>query len=135
MHEDTARDDYFVTLPPESVPLYRAVKGDSIESLTERDFASRAARTGKRSWPDEDAADFHAISCYADPKQAEANAIAHDLGRRKGRTPSYGGIAEFSVNGHDGEVYAYTYEPGHVSAWGPADKFKSSATAVYPIDG
>lgn len=122
-------------LPAGLLPMYHAVKGVSIEELTDRDFASRAERTGERSWPDEDAADFHAISCFVDPKQAEANALAFDRGRQRGGKPSYGGIAELIVNGHDGDVFAETHEPGHISVWGSASKFKSSATAVYPIEG
>ena len=33
MHEETAREDYGVILPSDSLLLYHAVKGDSVEDL------------------------------------------------------------------------------------------------------
>jgi hypothetical protein len=122
MHEDSVRDDYMVVMPhDEPFELFRLVS--RAEEAREQDFKSRAARGSKRIWPDEDAADYHAISCYDDLTVARANAAAGN----------WKGIAAFLVDGHRGFVYAQTYEPHHYSVWGDAEALHDQVQGVEPV--
>jgi hypothetical protein len=122
MHEDLARPDYMVMMPPErSLPLYH------LTARTDRarveDFGSRAHRKRNRLWPDEDAADYFAISCYDDLSVARQNAMAGN----------WRGIAMFEVDGHQGLVYAQTYETHHYSVWGEPEQLVALVTLVEPV--
>jgi hypothetical protein len=102
--------------------LYHLVKyGD--RDAREQDFKSRAARGRDRAWPDEDAADFHAISCYDDLDIAKANAAAGN----------WRGVASFVVDGHQGLVYAQTYEPHHYSVWGEPKALRDAVDRVEAV--
>jgi hypothetical protein len=118
MHEKCARPDYNVVIPG-STPfrLYRLVKHS--DRAREQDFRSRAARGAPRIWPDEDAADYFSVSCYDDVDIAKANAAG-----------SWRGVAAFDVDGHQGFVYAQTYEPHHFSVWGDSTALHNSVAGV-----
>jgi hypothetical protein len=124
---------YLVVLPGGGKTLYHAVSGTSEEELTDSDFTSNADRGIRRYWPDEDAADYHGISCFGTPEQTFENAVIHDRARKRGETPRWRGVAEFVVDGHAGHVFGDTYEPGHWTAWGAPQDFRSNVQAVFPI--
>jgi hypothetical protein len=121
-------------LPFDEKTLYRAVAGSTVDALTDQDFESNAVRLVKRYWPDEDAADYFAISSYDSQEQALENAQIHDRPRKRGEEPRWRGIARFHVDGHQGHVFAATYESGHFSAWGEPSAFRSTTDWVFPIE-
>jgi hypothetical protein len=123
MHEDCARDDYMVIMPGQAAfELYHLVSHP--DRAREQDFRSRSARARERIWPDEDAADYHAISCFDDMEVAKANAL----------NSNWKGVATFLVDGHQGFVYAQTYEPHHFSVWGEAKALLDAVQMVQPVE-
>ena len=101
--------------------FYRAVAAIDLEGLSENDFKSNAALGKTRRWPDgldgEDATDHFGLSSFDSPDQALDNALAWDFRRKRGKSPRWNGIAEFTIDPHAGHTYADTFEDGHWSVW------------------
>ncbi len=119
-------------------PFFRAVAvTDPQDPALERDLSSNAASGKRRRWPangsGEDAADHHALSCFDTLEQAMSNALAFDHRRRRGASPRWNSIARFTIDPHEGHVYADTFEDGHWSVWADAESLTSRVEALFPI--
>lgn len=127
--------EYLVVLPPDRKVLFRLVEDAHMQRIRDADFSSNAALGKRRWWPDEDATDYLGVSCYDTLEQAIANALVHDRRRKRGQTPRWRGVAEFAVDGHDGQTYADTFEEGHWTVWGEPERLRSGVLRTHPIDG
>lgn len=100
--------------------FYRAVK--LIDGVPGGDdLLSNFHRGKRRRWPAqggaEDACDYLALSCYDTHERANANALAYDADRRRGRTPRWNAVVELQLDPHEGQVCAQSFEEGHYSVW------------------
>lgn len=122
-----------VVIPEDYSPLrfYRLLRGlDAAPSEFLSNQNLEKLRIWNRGSYRESVVDYRGISSFDSFERAFG--VERAL-RRKDRPRRWQAVAEFAVDGHEGEAYARTHSEGHFTIWAEPEGLASRVTEVRPI--